>query len=715
MGWRQGLVRHVRTARWAASLAFLAVAGTLAVPAAASAATTAPTGRVRLAVTISTGSRLPDAVLGKAFSTTLKAASVKPPVKWSLYAGKLPTGLKLSASGVLAGKPTEVATFSFKVKIADAAKHTAIKALTLSVYRVLVVTSASLPTAKSGSAYSVKLAAAGRRSPYTWKVTAGALPGGLKLSASGTISGTPAEVGHAQFTVTATDSAKPSEKASKVLTLAVTSDTLPAGGTLHVYDYLVSSGGQYTLVMQSDGNLVEYFGSEALWSSGTSGTGNYAIMQTDGNLVVYGSSGTVLWASNTGGHSPGSYALVIQWDANVVVYGPSGPVWASSTAQPGVLPANGTLLAGWLLTSPGGQYTLDMQSDGNLVEYFDGDALWSSGTGGNSGDHAVLQSDGNLVILSKSGTVLWSSGTGAHPAAAFSLALQADANLVIYGPSGAVWASSTQPPDSLAAGQNLGAGWTLRSPDGRFVLVMQQTDGNLVIYGPNGAAWASNTSGSGNYLAMQTDGNLVIYQPGGHPVWAANTGGSGNTLVMQSDGNLVVYQPGGHPVWASNTPPSSGSGGLTTGQWAGTSGPQAASQYYGYPYPNAPQCTAGAQVCVLDQWKFYQGQCTSWVAYRLNQLNGIAFGDYYGGQHWGDASDWASAARALNITVNGTPAVGSVAWYSADHVAYVEKVNSPTSIVISEMNYDYGNGFWVHTVTAGAKGWPTDFIHIADR
>lgn len=48
-------------------------------------------------------------------------------------------------------------------------------------------------------------------------------------------------------------------------------------------------------------------------------------------------------------------------------------------------------------------------------------------------------------------------------------------------------------------------------------------------------------------------------------------------------------------------------------------------------------------------------------------------------------------------------------------MAYVEQVNSPTSIVISEMNYDYANGFRVRTVTIGQSGWPTDFLHIADR
>jgi hypothetical protein len=30
------------------------------------------------------------------------------------------------------------------------------------------------------------------------------------------------------------------------------------------------------------------------------------------------------------------------------------------------------------------------------------------------------------------------------------------------------------------------------------------------------------------------------------------------------------------------------------------------------------------------------------------------------------------------------------------------------------MNYDLDNGFWVRTITTSG-GWPTAFIHIADR
>jgi surface antigen len=326
-----------------------------------------------------------------------------------------------------------------------------------------------------------------------------------------------------------------------------------------------------------------------------------------------------------------------------------------------------------------------------------------------------MQTDGNFVVYTSNGTALWQSGTGGHGnSGGFTLDLQNDGNLAIYGVGslGVLWTRES----SLTAGspdQTLSAGQSIWSPNGAYELIMQN-DGNLVEYGPSGALWATSTSGSNNHVTMQTDGNLVVYNSGGSPLWQSGTGGNsgGFILDLQNDANLVIYGVHGGAIWSreGGTP-------LTYGKWPGTGGPGAAHLYYGYPYANPPACTHGGS-CVTDRWNFYEGQCTSWVAYRLNQLNGIAFTDSYGGRGaWGDAKNWGPHAQALDITVNGTPAVGSVAWYSSGtsgHVAYVEQVNSPTSIVISEMNYDLDNGFWVHTITT-SSGWPAGFIHIADR
>ena len=60
---------------------------------------------------------------------------------------------------------------------------------------------------------------------------------------------------------------------------------------------IYSPNGQYQLIMQGDGNLVEYGpGGQVIWDAGTNGNpGAYAIMQGDGNLVVYSPAGKALW------------------------------------------------------------------------------------------------------------------------------------------------------------------------------------------------------------------------------------------------------------------------------------------------------------------------------------------------------------------------------------------------------------------------------------
>jgi len=104
------------------------------------------------------------------------------------------------------------------------------------------------------------------------------------------------------------------------------------GGELAPGQHLASCDGRFSLDMQStDGNLVLYFGSDALWQAKTSGNpGAHASMQTDGNFVVYSAASTALWQAKTSGNA-GAY-LVMQTDGNLVVYSPSGsPLWSSGT------------------------------------------------------------------------------------------------------------------------------------------------------------------------------------------------------------------------------------------------------------------------------------------------------------------------------------------------------------------------------------------------
>ena len=388
-------------------------------------------------------------------------------------------------------------------------------------------------------------------------------------------------------------------------------------------------------------------------------------------------------------------------------------VTPGQTLEPGeTLPSTGAL------RSKDGHFTLAMQGNGNLVYYVTGTehTLWASGTAGHRDAYLTMLGNGNLVVYSASGArTLWSSKTsGQGPAR---LVAQTNGNLIVYEGSTPTWAAGSYDA-VLEPGEKLQPGWFLSSGNG-YKLAMQN-NGNLVEDGAAGAMWSTRTAGHpGATLTMRADGNLVVRQ--GTTLWASKTGAHpGARLVDQRSGVLVVRYKS-RTVWSSKkgSPPVNPP--LTLGKWAGKAGPAAADTYDGYPYPHPPACTDGG-ACEADAWAFYQGQCTSWVAYRLNQLNAIAFTNFYGGKgRWGNAVNWRKQARALKIAVNSSPAVGAIAWYASTkaapdgHVAYVEKVNSPTSIVISEMNYDGDNGFWVHTITKTAGDWPSDFIHLADR
>lgn len=128
---------------------------------------------------------------------------------------------------------------------------------------VLGVGTASLQDATVGVPYSRTLVPAGGRPDYAWLIESGALPPGLSLAQSGSISGTPTTAGTFNFVARVSDSNGSS--ATKALTLIVrpaapltiTTSQLPRGSVATTYSQSVgASGGQtpYTWSIQS-GNL----------------------------------------------------------------------------------------------------------------------------------------------------------------------------------------------------------------------------------------------------------------------------------------------------------------------------------------------------------------------------------------------------------------------------------------------------------------------------
>ncbi|WP_229751904.1 CHAP domain-containing protein [Marinithermofilum abyssi] len=121
---------------------------------------------------------------------------------------------------------------------------------------------------------------------------------------------------------------------------------------------------------------------------------------------------------------------------------------------------------------------------------------------------------------------------------------------------------------------------------------------------------------------------------------------------------------------------------------AGRAGKVNGSAFTAYPYKNAS--TSG-----VDAWGFYNRQCTSYVAWRLNDV-GIPFHNRMKGGHFSNATNWDDNAKRLGIRMDQTPEPGAVAQWDAGefrhsrfgHVAYVAEVlNEGKKIRIEEYNF----------------------------
>jgi hypothetical protein len=151
---------------------------------------------------ITTPSPLTTGAVGVAYSAQINVTPTTPPYSFSISSGALPPGLSLSASGALSGTPTAANTYTFTITASDGANHTASQSYTLVIGPApITISPATLPAGTLGTAYSQQLTATGGAGQYTFSISIGALPGGLTLSSSGLLSGTPTVNGAFNFEV----------------------------------------------------------------------------------------------------------------------------------------------------------------------------------------------------------------------------------------------------------------------------------------------------------------------------------------------------------------------------------------------------------------------------------------------------------------------------------------------------------------------------------
>ncbi|CAH0153652.1 putative Ig domain-containing protein [Stenotrophomonas lactitubi] len=311
---------------------------------------------------------VPGATVAVAYNQTLSASGGTAPYSFAITAGALPAGLSLNTgTGALTGTPTAAGTFNFTVTATDANSFTGSRAYTLAVAPpVILIAPSALTGGTVGAAYSESIIASGGIATYSYAITAGALPAGLTLSSTGSLSGTPTAGGTFNFTVTATSSSTgvgaphtgsraysttflPATVLLPATTLAngtqnaAYSTTLnPASGGTSPYSYAVTAGAL-------PAGITLNTATGALTGTPTaSGTFNFAVTATDS------STGTGPYSSAPRGYSlqiinippvanPLSASVAYNSSANPITLNISGGV--PSSVAVGTAPLHGNAIA----------------------------------------------------------------------------------------------------------------------------------------------------------------------------------------------------------------------------------------------------------------------------------------------------------------------------------------------------------------------------------
>lgn len=180
--------------------------------------------------------------------------------RWAIARGGLPGGLTLEPEGTpsttLSGTPRLDGEYRFTVSVTDADGATAEREFMVSVAvapPILDIIVRPLPNGLETQAYSTEVrATGGSELDYAWSISAGALPPGLTVAASGTpgttISGVPTAAGTHTFTLSVRDSFGNEDQAQLTITvdplivpIAIDTTSVPGGSVGLAYEAILAT------------------------------------------------------------------------------------------------------------------------------------------------------------------------------------------------------------------------------------------------------------------------------------------------------------------------------------------------------------------------------------------------------------------------------------------------------------------------------------------
>jgi tetratricopeptide (TPR) repeat protein len=184
-------------------------------------------------------------------------------------------------------------TFTYTVTDTTGASSTAAVTVVISA-PTITLSPAALPTAQAGTAYTQTLTASGGAAPYSCRLSAGALPAGLMLSSSGTISGTATVAGTYNFVISVTDSSTGTGPFTAVQNFSLTVNPSTASViTLSGFPTKTTAGAAHSLtvtVKDAYGNIVTGHVGTVQFSSSDKHAGlptNYTFTTADAGKHIF--------------------------------------------------------------------------------------------------------------------------------------------------------------------------------------------------------------------------------------------------------------------------------------------------------------------------------------------------------------------------------------------------------------------------------------------
>jgi|SRR5579863_9416743 len=263
-----------------------------------------------------------------AFAFAVASGGVAP-FTWS-ETGALPPGLSWSPTAPqLIGTPVSAGTYPLRIMVADSSTPPLTGTVSVSVQiadsPIVVAPTPAPPAGTVSYGYpGFAFVASGGSPPFAWSVTAGALPGGLRLAGNGSLTGTPSTVGPATFTVTATDSASPAKSGSHPFTITVGNPPPPTVNNTPPPTATV--GAPYSFQFTSTGGLAPF-----VWSA----TGAMAGLTVD-------TAGVLSGTPTSAGHFP----ILVDVHDSLMQSAPSTPftVRISLARPPAAFTSTGSML-----------------------------------------------------------------------------------------------------------------------------------------------------------------------------------------------------------------------------------------------------------------------------------------------------------------------------------------------------------------------------------